>query len=82
MRALALYGKGGIGKSTLASNIAAALGGRGVKTLLVGCDPKADSTINLLGRRIQPLLEVMREEKSRRQSVSPWSASMECPALR
>ncbi|MBC7127094.1 MAG: P-loop NTPase [Candidatus Methanosuratincola sp.] len=63
MRALALYGKGGIGKSTLASNIAAALGGRGVKTLLVGCDPKADSTINLLGRRIQPLLEVMREEK-------------------
>lgn len=63
MRAIALYGKGGIGKSTLASNIAAALGGKGVRTLLVGCDPKADSTINLLGKRIQPLLEIMREDK-------------------
>ncbi len=61
--AIALYGKGGIGKSTLASNIAAALGSEGIRTILVGCDPKADSTINLLGRRIQPLLEVMRNEK-------------------
>uniref|UniRef100_A0A7C3ILB9 Nitrogenase iron protein n=1 Tax=Candidatus Methanomethylicus mesodigestus TaxID=1867258 RepID=A0A7C3ILB9_9CREN len=63
MKSIAIYGKGGIGKSTLASNIAAALGGRGIKTLLVGCDPKADSTMNLLGKRIRPLLEIMREEK-------------------
>ncbi|MDH7556103.1 MAG: P-loop NTPase [Candidatus Methanosuratincola sp.] len=63
MKAIAIYGKGGIGKSTLSSNIAAALGGMGVRILLVGCDPKADSTINILGGRIKPLLEVMREER-------------------
>jgi nitrogenase iron protein NifH len=63
MRAIAFYGKGGIGKSTLASNIAAALSCEGIKTILIGCDPKADSTINLLGRRIRPLLDVMRDEK-------------------
>ncbi len=64
MRSVAIYGKGGIGKSTLASNIAAALGEMNLKTLLVGCDPKADSTTNILGRRVTPLLEVMRSNKN------------------
>lgn len=63
MKTIAIYGKGGIGKSTLSSNIAAALGGMGIRTLLVGCDPKADSTINILGGRMKPLLEVMKEER-------------------
>ncbi|MDI9643693.1 MAG: P-loop NTPase [Candidatus Verstraetearchaeota archaeon] len=63
MKSVAFYGKGGIGKSTLASNIAAALGADGLKILLVGCDPKADSTINLLGRRPPQLLELMKQEK-------------------
>ncbi|MEM2125247.1 MAG: P-loop NTPase [Candidatus Methanosuratincola sp.] len=62
MKTIAFYGKGGIGKSTLASNVAAALSGEGIRTLLVGCDPKADSTINLLGGRIIPLLDLMKEE--------------------
>ena len=54
---LAVYGKGGIGKSTITSNLAAAFAMRGKKVIQIGCDPKADSTINLLGG--QPLLPVM-----------------------
>ena len=51
MRKIAVYGKGGIGKSTLTSNLAAALAVQGKKVIQIGCDPKADSTINLLGGR-------------------------------
>lgn len=45
---VAVYGKGGIGKSTTVSNVAAALAEKGMKVMQIGCDPKADSTI-LLG---------------------------------
>jgi nitrogenase subunit NifH len=44
---IAVYGKGGIGKSTTVSNVAAALAEQGLKVLQIGCDPKADSTILL-----------------------------------
>lgn len=57
MRKIAVYGKGGIGKSTLTSNLAAALAVLGKKVIQIGCDPKADSTINLLGG--SPLTSVM-----------------------
>ena len=46
---IAVYGKGGIGKSTTVSNVAAALAEMGLTVMQIGCDPKADSTINLLG---------------------------------
>ncbi|MDH5811279.1 MAG: P-loop NTPase [Candidatus Methanomethylicaceae archaeon] len=64
MKSVAIYGKGGIGKSTLASNIAAALGEMGLKILLVGCDPKSDSATNILGKKIDPLLELMKIDKN------------------
>ncbi len=51
---LVFFGKGGIGKSTIASNISALLGASGRKVLHVGCDPKMDSTLSLAGRHIQP----------------------------
>ena len=43
-RQIAIYGKGGIGKSTTTQNLTAGLTERGKKVIVVGCDPKADST--------------------------------------
>lgn len=57
MLKIAIYGKGGIGKSTITSNLAAAFAVLGKRVIQIGCDPKADSTINLLGGK--PLLPVM-----------------------
>ncbi|OPY28089.1 MAG: protochlorophyllide reductase iron-sulfur ATP-binding protein [Methanocella sp. PtaU1.Bin125] len=58
---IAIYGKGGIGKSSTASNVAAALGEAGKKVMLIGCDPKSDSSITLLGgRRIPTIMDVVR----------------------
>ena len=62
MKKIAIYGKGGIGKSTISTNVAAALAEMGLKVMVVGCDPKTDCTRNLNGgKMIKPLLEYMRE---------------------
>ena len=62
MRQIAIYGKGGIGKSTLASNLSMALRERGLTVMQVGCDPKRDSTRTLTGGRLIPtVLETYRE---------------------
>ncbi len=50
MKKIAIYGKGGIGKSTTVSNLSAALAEKGYTVMQIGCDPKADSTINLHGQ--------------------------------
>ena len=63
MLKVAVYGKGGIGKSTITSNLAAAFAAMGKKVIQIGCDPKADSTINLLGGEpLRPVMNFMREE--------------------
>lgn len=56
---VAFYGKGGIGKSTIAANCSAVLGRKGLKVLHIGCDPKADSTVTLLGHRCQTALQAI-----------------------
>jgi nitrogenase iron protein NifH len=62
-RQIAIYGKGGIGKSTTTSNISAALGASGLKVLQIGCDPKSDSTNTLRGGRYIPtVLDSLREK--------------------
>jgi nitrogenase iron protein NifH len=63
MRQVAIYGKGGIGKSTTTQNLNAGLGEMGKKILIVGCDPKADSTRLILGGLAQEtVLDTLREE--------------------
>ncbi|MDO5539575.1 MAG: nitrogenase iron protein [Eubacteriales bacterium] len=61
MRQIAIYGKGGIGKSTTTQNLAAALAEQGKKLMLIGCDPKADSTRLILGQLAKAtVLDTMR----------------------
>ncbi len=62
MRQIAIYGKGGIGKSTVASNLSVAFAEKGLKVMQIGCDPKRDSTRNLTGGEMIPtVLETYRE---------------------
>ena len=62
---IAVYGKGGIGKSTTVSNLAAALSEKGLRVMQIGCDPKADSTTLLThGVKMQTALGLMRERKN------------------
>ncbi|MBR3033680.1 MAG: AAA family ATPase [Lachnospiraceae bacterium] len=59
---IAIYGKGGIGKSTTTSNISAALAEAGYKVVQIGCDPKSDSTNTLRGNNYLPtVLDSLRE---------------------
>ncbi|ABO51325.1 Mo-nitrogenase iron protein subunit NifH [Desulforamulus reducens MI-1] len=63
MRQIAIYGKGGIGKSTTTQNTVAALAEAGKKIMVVGCDPKADSTRLLLhGLNQKTVLDTLRDE--------------------
>jgi len=62
LRQIAIYGKGGIGKSTTTQNLTAGLVERGSKVMVVGCDPKADSTRLLLGGLAQKtVLDTLRD---------------------
>ncbi len=62
IRQIAIYGKGGIGKSTTTQNLTAGLAESGKKIMVVGCDPKADSTRLLLGTLAQrTVLDTLRE---------------------
>ena len=61
---IAVYGKGGIGKSTTVSNVAAALAEKGLTVMQIGCDPKADSTIQLRhGKQMRTVLDLYNEKK-------------------
>ena len=64
MKKIAIYGKGGIGKSTTTSNLSAALSTLGLKVMQIGCDPKSDSTKNLVGGKFIPtVLDALKEKK-------------------
>lgn len=59
---IAIYGKGGIGKSTTASNLSAAFAQAGMRVMQIGCDPKADSTISLRrGEAMDSVLELIKK---------------------
>ncbi|WP_173326846.1 AAA family ATPase [Sharpea azabuensis] len=64
MLKIAVYGKGGIGKSTMTSHLSAAFATLGKRVIQIGCDPKADSTISLLhGEPLKPVMEYLREDQ-------------------
>lgn len=76
MRQIAIYGKGGIGKSTISSNLSVALQEKGLKVMQVGCDPKRDSTRCLTGGRLIPtVLETYREHL--REGRDAYAISLE-----
>lgn len=64
MKKIAVYGKGGIGKSTTVSNVAAVLALKGYRVMQIGCDPKADSTVLLRGGgEMNTVLDLVRSKK-------------------
>ena len=64
MYRFAIYGKGGIGKSTVTTALSCAFAEMGLRVLQVGCDPKADSTLYLHGgQRIDTMLDVIRQKR-------------------
>ena len=74
MLKLAIYGKGGIGKSTMTSNLAAAFAYLGKKVIQIGCAPKADSTLNLLGGELlEPVMNYLREHDDDPQAIEEIS---------
>lgn len=64
MRQIAFYGKGGIGKSTTSQNTVAALAESGKKMMIVGCDPKTDSTRLILNAKAQATIMELAAEAS------------------
>ena len=71
MRQIAIYGKGGIGKSMVSSHISFALSIKGLRVLHVGCDPKHDSTRLLLkGTMPETILETLRDKDFDIKSIS------------
>jgi len=65
IKQIAIYGKGGIGKSTTTSNISAALSVAGYKVMQFGCDPKSDSTNTLRGGKYIPtVLDTLRDKNT------------------
>jgi nitrogenase iron protein NifH len=70
MKQIALYGKGGIGKSTTSANLSAALAGQGCDVMQIGCDPKRDSTRMLMhGSWIPTVMDLVRERGEKPLSV-------------
>lgn len=64
IKKIAIYGKGGIGKSTTVSNVAAAIAAQGRRVMQIGCDPKSDSTASHTGgERIPTVLDSIRRQK-------------------
>lgn len=62
---IAVYGKGGIGKSTTVSNLSAAFSDLGLKVMQIGCDPKADSTVSLHEKeKLTTVLDLVRTKKN------------------
>ena len=80
---IAIYGKGGIGKSTISANLSAAMAIADTRVLQIGCDPKQDSTRLLLeGRRVRTVLDYLRATSPADRSVEHGSVVALMDAIR
>ena len=68
---IAVYGKGGIGKSTTSSNLSAAFSKLGKKVLQIGCDPKHDSTFTLTGRLVPTVIDILKDVDFHAEELRP-----------
>jgi len=68
---LAIYGKGGIGKSTTSANLSAAFAMKGAKVLQIGCDPKHDSTFPLTGTLQNTVIDLLDEVDFHHEELEP-----------
>ena len=63
IKKIAIYGKGGIGKSTTVANLSATWANRDLNCLVIGCDPKADTTRTLYGCRIPTVVNTLKDNR-------------------
>ncbi len=68
---IAVYGKGGIGKSTTSSNLSAAFSKLGKKVLQIGCDPKHDSTFTLTHKMVPTVIDILEEVDFHSEELRP-----------
>ncbi|MAF82762.1 MAG: AAA family ATPase [Gammaproteobacteria bacterium] len=81
MKQIAIYGKGGIGKSTVSTHLSYAIANQGKCVLQVGCDPKSDSTHNLLTQFTQPILEVLSKHDFEYEDIEIDEILLKSPLL-
>ncbi|MDG2474667.1 MAG: ferredoxin:protochlorophyllide reductase (ATP-dependent) iron-sulfur ATP-binding protein [Paracoccaceae bacterium] len=70
-KVFAVYGKGGIGKSTTSSNLSAAFSKLGKRVLQIGCDPKHDSTFTLTGRLVPTVIDTLKDVDFHAEELRP-----------
>jgi light-independent protochlorophyllide reductase subunit L len=70
-KVFAVYGKGGIGKSTTSSNLSAAFSKLGKRVLQIGCDPKHDSTFTLTKRLVPTVIDVLESVDFHAEELRP-----------
>ena len=68
---IAVYGKGGIGKSTTSSNLSAAFSKLGKRVLQIGCDPKHDSTFTLTHKMVPTVIDILEEVDFHSEELQP-----------
>ena len=64
IKKIAIYGKGGIGKSTTVANLSAVYSNDDLNCLVIGCDPKADTTRTLYGKRIPTVVNTLKDNRN------------------
>jgi len=76
---ITVYGKGGVGKSTIAAHVSASFARRGRRVLLVGCDPKTDSSMRLAQKRPPTIIEQLerREQPRLADTVTPTTSGVD-----